>query len=146
MSGNWSAHDTAEASGGRYLYSSGSPADTLSLSFTGTRLDVIFVQHPALGSFDLVIDETPVQTVDCTASDSAFGAHLSLNLAAGSHTLRIVPVSGVVAIDAFAVEAVSEPSVPPVTQATAEPVITLEPVTEQPAQPTPDSPADLGRG
>ena len=35
VSGSWTAHDTPLASGGRYLYSSGSPDDTLTLNFTG---------------------------------------------------------------------------------------------------------------
>ncbi len=115
---------------------------------------MIFVQHPALGSFALLIDETPIQTVSSTTADSAFGARLTLSLSAGSHTLRIVPVSGVIAIDAFAVEAVSEPPAPPVTEPTAEPVTpeptaepaTLEPPAEPLVQPTPEAPADLGRG
>ncbi len=142
------------ASGGRYLYSSGSVDDTLTLNFAGSRIDVIFVQHPALGSFAVVIDGNPVQTVNSTATDATFGARISLSLSAGSHTLRIVPVSGVIAIDAFAVEAVAEPIVPP----TEEPVVT-EPLAETPIPPdvplltpeppggpTPESPESFGRG
>ena len=104
--GNWTAHETALASGGRYLYSSGSDKDTLALTFTGSRVDVIFVKHPALGSFALVLDDTPLQTVSSTARDTEFGARVSLSMGAGRHTLRIVPANGVIAIDAFAVEAV----------------------------------------
>ena len=111
--GNWTAHDTAQASGGRYLYSSGSNKDTLALTFSGSRVDVIFVQHPALGSFALVLDGTLIQTVNSNAQDAAFGARVSLSMGAGRHTLRIVPVNGVIAMDAFAVEAVVEPPVTP---------------------------------
>jgi len=48
QAGTWTAHDTALASGGRYLYSSGSAEDSLSLTFEGTRLDLVYVQHPSL--------------------------------------------------------------------------------------------------
>jgi hypothetical protein len=133
-SGNWTGHPTEPASGGGYLYSSGSPNDTLSLSFAGSRVDVIYVMHPALGSFALVLDDVPVQTVSSTAPDTVFGARVSLNVAAGPHTLHIVPVSGVIAIDAFAVEVAIEPTEEPTVEPTVEP--TSEPITEPTVEPT----------
>ena len=133
--GNWTAHETALASGGRYLYSSGSNKDTLALTFTGSRLDVIFVQHPALGSFALVLDDKALQTVSSTAQEASFGVRVSLSLGAGQHTLRIVPVSGVVAIDAFAVETAVEPPVPPTDEPTGEP--TVGPTTNRLPNPPP---------
>jgi hypothetical protein len=123
---------------------------------------VVFVQHPALGSFALFIDDTAIQTVDCTAPDAVFGVRISISLGTGVHTLRVLPVSGVVAIDAFAVETVSEPPAPPTQEPTDEPVTpeaTVEPpaatavptdvlpmTPEPPSGPTPDSPASFGHG
>ncbi len=139
--GDWTAHDTALASGGRYLYSSGDSKDTLSLTFGGSRVDVIFVKHPALGSFVLVLDDTILQTVNSAGQDTAFGARVSLSMGAGRHTLRIVPANGVIAIDAFAVEPQAvEPSTPeltvfPTDQPTPEP--TGEPTVESTDGPIP---------
>ena len=132
--GNWVEYETALASGGRYLYSSGSHEDTLVLTFTGSRVDVIFIMHPALGSFALVLDDTPLQTVSCTAQDAQFGARVSLSMGAGRHTLRIVPVNGVIAIDAFAVEGQVELTAPPTIEPTVEP--TIEPTMEPTIEPT----------
>jgi hypothetical protein len=106
--------------------------------------------------------------VNSSAPDAVFGARISLSVTAGPHTLRIVPMSGVVAIDAFAVEVVaeppvtSEPTVEPPT-ATPAPADTAEPTVdpsattpappdvplltpEPPGGPTPDSPESFGRG
>jgi hypothetical protein len=44
-SGQWTAHDTPYASGGRYLYSSGQLEDALSLGFTGSKLAVVYVRQ-----------------------------------------------------------------------------------------------------
>jgi uncharacterized protein (DUF1810 family) len=116
-SGVWTAYDSPSASGGRYVYSNGSLDDVLTLSFSGTQVDVIYIQHPALGSFALEVDGTVMQTVSATSVEAVFGAKASVtDLAVGAHTLRIVPLSGTIAIDAFAVEL---------------PVATLEPTTTE---------------
>ena len=105
-SGAWTAYDTEIASGGRYVYSSGSSGDALELAFQGTQVDVVYVQHPALGSFDLEVDGVVMQTVNSTADDTVFGSQVTVNgLAEGEHILRVVAVDGTVAIDAFVVEA-----------------------------------------
>jgi titin len=143
-SGTWTAYDSASASGGRYVYSSGSLDDTLTLSFSGTQADVIYIQHPALGSFAIEVDGTVMQTVSATSVEAVFGAKASVTgLAAGAHILRIVPVSGTIAIDAFAVElpvAAPEPTteVVPTEAATEVPTETLVPVeTEIPTEAVP---------
>ena len=103
--GEWTAHDTSVASGGRYIFSSGSPGDTLSVLFQGTRAEVIYVQHPALGRFGIEIDGILLQEVDSTAPDSVFGARAAVTgLPDGPHTLRVYPLSGTIAIDAFALD------------------------------------------
>ncbi len=138
--GQWTAHETSLASGGQYLFSSGSTADTLSLSFSGGYAEVIFVRHPALGSFAVEVDGAVIQTVDSTASDSIFGERVVLSLSPTQHTLRIVPVTGTVAIDAFVVETPAQPPLSP--EPTATPVVlptqtiaTQEP-TDAPPSPT----------
>jgi hypothetical protein len=116
-SGTWTTYETTAASGGRYVYNSGSLSDTLVLSFSGTQVDITYIQHPALGSFALEVDGTVMQTVNSTAVEAVFGVKTSItDLIAGTHTLRIVPVSGTIAIDAFAVEL---PLVTPTVTATA---------------------------
>jgi hypothetical protein len=103
--GNWTSHDTTAASGGQYIYSSGSPDDTLTTYFEGTQAVVVYVKHPALGVFGIEIDGVLQQQVDSTAPDSEFGALATVDgLAGGQHTLRVYPISGTIAIDAFAFE------------------------------------------
>jgi hypothetical protein len=104
--GLWTAYDTAYASGGRYLYSSGSQDDALSLAFTGAQVEVIYVTHPALGVFVIEVDGSPLQLVD-SAGESAFGARATVSVGPGQHTLRVYPMTGTIALDAFAVEALT---------------------------------------
>jgi hypothetical protein len=128
--GKWTVHDTELAHGGRYIYSSGSNEDTLTLPFVGTTIDVIYVKHPALGTFGIVIDGVLVQQVDSTAPDGEFGAFAAVSgLPAGQHTLRIYPLKGTIAIDAFAFE--------PATGSVPTPVLTPVPPTATVAMPTP---------
>jgi hypothetical protein len=133
--GNWTAHDTTAASGGRYIYSSGSLDDTLTTYFQGTRAVVIYVKHPALGVFGIEIDGVPQQVVDSVAPDSKFGAIATVSgLSDGQHTLRVYPVSGTIAIDAFAFKT------PLVVTPTPTPVVavpTATPTSIPPATPTP---------
>jgi hypothetical protein len=104
-SGPWSAVNTRQASGGGYLYSSGSDTDTLTLVFSGTAIDVIYVGHPDLGMFTVVIDDKAVQTISTSMGRATFGNRLTIRgLEPGVHTLKIVPISGAVAIDAFQIQ------------------------------------------
>jgi len=147
-SGLWTAHNTGDASGGGYIFSEGNQTDTLTLGFTGTQVDVIFVTHPALGSFAVEVDGVPLQIVSSTG-DTAFGARTSITgLADGAHTLRIVPTEGTIAIDAFVVAGLAPaepqaqpPVVDPGLEPTAEPTVVVPPAdptvepTEGPAAP-----------
>jgi hypothetical protein len=113
QTGTWTAHATDVASGGNYLYSSGSFDDILSLGFMGTQVEVIYVKHPALGTFAVEIDGTVTQLVNSVAAASEFGAVTIISgLTDSQHTLRIYPVVGVVALDAFGVEALVEQPAP----------------------------------
>jgi hypothetical protein len=103
--GEWTPYDSDAASGGRYIYSSGSTYDTLSLTFTGSHLEIVYVKHPALGLFSIEIGGTPYQAVSSVAQETQFDARAVFDdLGGGAHTLRLVPVSGVIAIDAFGVK------------------------------------------
>ncbi|MGQ9849562.1 MAG: hypothetical protein ACUVSU_05860, partial [Aggregatilineaceae bacterium] len=108
-SGTWTAHETAVASGGSYLYSSGDTADALTLTFTGAQVSVIYVKHPALGVIVVEIDGAPVQLLDSAATESVFGVQATFTLAEGQHTLRIYPMTGTLALDAFLVETAVTP-------------------------------------
>ena len=132
--GEWTEHTTGQASGGGYVYSSGSLDDALGLSFSGTRVDVIYVQHAALGGMLIEVDGVPLHAIEPGTAESIFGARVIVgNLPEGEHTVRIYPVSGTIAIDAFAIEPqpliAPDPTstpVPPTEAPTAE-VSTLEP-------------------
>ncbi len=118
QSGVWTAYATGVASGGRYLYSSGSSSDTLTMHFQGTQVQIVYVEHPALGDFAIEVDGVPMQVVDSTASNAVFGVRASISgLSQGNHTVRLVPVNGTMAIDAFAVEALAQVSSPMPTAA-----------------------------
>ncbi len=117
--GTWTAHQTAVASGGGYVYSSGSTADALTLTFSGAQISVIYVKHPALGVIVVEIDGSPIQLLDSAAPDSVFGAQATFTLAEGQHTLRVYPLTGTIALDAFLVEAAAVPATEPEATVTA---------------------------
>ncbi len=120
QSGAWTAYATGAASGGMYLFSSGSPDDALTLTFSGPRLDVIYVGHPALGALGIAVDSVLLETRNTATADSAFGLIASLQgLGEGVHTARVYAVTGTVAVDAFAVMALAEPVVPSLPTETA---------------------------
>jgi Leucine-rich repeat (LRR) protein len=103
-SGRWSMYGELAASGGTYLLSS-TPADTLDLAFAGSEVIVVYIKHPAMGSFAIAIDGIVMQIVDGIASEAVFGAEATISgLVYRQHTVRVYPMSGVVAIDAFKVE------------------------------------------
>ena len=139
-SGAWTAHETAAASGGSYLYSSGSSEDALSLTFQGAQVSVIYVQHPALGVIVVEIDGAPIQLLDSAATESVFGVQATFVLAEGQHTLRVYPMMGTIALDAFLVEAGLTPTLTPEATAevpaTPDAELTTEPTAELPAEPT----------
>jgi hypothetical protein len=141
QSGVWTAHDTAEASGGRYVYSSGGLEDVLSLGFYGTQVEVIYVQHPALGTFAVEVDGVVLQTVNSLAGESVFNARANISgLPDTLHTLRVYPVNGVIAVDAFVVEKLADLVMPTATVIPTENVIQTDiptvVLTETPVPPT----------
>jgi hypothetical protein len=91
------------SSGGSYLVNT-SPADTLTLFFSGTRLEILTVNGPAFGRFAVFIDDRPAQIVDSAAPSFVTGGRVVIDgLSDGIHTLGIRAEGSVVAIDAFIV-------------------------------------------
>jgi hypothetical protein len=103
--GAWVVQADSAASGGAYAVSSGEPSDVLEMAFSGTRLDVVYVQGPELGAFAVEVDGVVLLTVNSGVGEGYSTAWAMLpDLAPGTHTLRIVPVEGAVALDGFVVE------------------------------------------
>ena len=102
--GTWTVQASDAASGGSFMLSNGDPGDTLTVSFSGVRLDILYVQHPSLGAFAVEVDGQLIQTVNSAGPVGQAGVWALLpDLPDGSHTLRIYPVEGVIALDGFVV-------------------------------------------
>lgn len=102
QAGQWTSQAASSASGGSYLYSGGSVDDTLTLEFEGTRVTVIYVEGPSLGTFAIEIDNTVVRTVITTSSTTNYNVQAVVDyLASDRHTLKVYPTEGVIAVDAF---------------------------------------------
>ncbi|HLA44541.1 MAG TPA: hypothetical protein VJZ27_13945, partial [Aggregatilineales bacterium] len=99
--GNWTQYPSDAASGGAYIYSSGTSDDTLTLHFTGTQINIMYVLHPSLGTMAVEIDGITVETLDLAAAQN-FGESLLIdNLSTGGHTLRVYAQNGIIAVDTF---------------------------------------------
>jgi hypothetical protein len=108
--GSWISQPSPAASGGSYLYSSGSAGEGLTLHFAGTRIEVGYVAHPALGTLALEIDNVVVRTVITTSETTVFGRQTAVDyLDSGPHVLRVYAVAGLIAIDAFVAPIVNYP-------------------------------------
>jgi Leucine-rich repeat (LRR) protein len=137
QTGVWTSHTSDLASGGNYLYSSGGFEDVLSLAFTGTQIEVIYVKHPALGTFAVEVDGVVMQLVDSVESESQFGAKTVVSgLANGQHTARIYPVAGVIALDAFGVDGLGNMAATATPLPTGMPTQDVAPTELSPDQPT----------
>ena len=102
--GTWTVQASDATSAGSYLLSSGDLADALTASFSGARLDILYVQHPSLGTFAVEVDGQLIQTVNSTGPVGQAGIWAMLpDLPDGQHTLRIYPVEGAIALDGFVV-------------------------------------------
>ncbi|MEQ8676749.1 MAG: kelch repeat-containing protein [Aggregatilineales bacterium] len=138
-SGTWTAQSSERAVGMSYLQSGVSTADTLTMTFTGTTVDVVYIAGPQYGTFVVEIDGVPQRGVNATSATLAFGQIASFtDLADGEHTLRIVPLGGSpVAVDALVVngEVLATTPAPTVTPIVIDPV--TETPTDVPAEETP---------
>lgn len=117
QSGQWNSITDTSASGGSYLVSA-SDTDALTLTFTGTYLDIFYAVGPDFGVLTVEIDDTVVRTVVTTGNRLQLGERATFDyLDDGTHTVRVYPASGRVAIDAFVVaQAIATPALPTVTR------------------------------
>lgn len=119
------SNDPSGASGGGYLVNT-SPDDSLTLNFSGTRVEVAYVANLAYGPFIVEIDGQPTQAVlGSGRPDFQFDQRVVIEgLSDSLHTLRIVPMNSVAAIDYFIVYVPAAPVevaqvvVPPVAETT----------------------------
>ncbi len=99
--GLWAFANSAESSGEGYLVTT-APEQSLTYSFSGTSLEVIYAQLGAPASFTILVDDIAVRTVILPDSTTAYRLSSLVDyLEPGDHTLRIESMSGPVAIDAF---------------------------------------------
>ncbi|MCQ3933258.1 MAG: hypothetical protein DPW16_22660, partial [Chloroflexi bacterium] len=105
--GTWAVQASAQASGGTYLYSSGSPDDVLTLEFAGTAIEILYVAGPSLGTLAIEVDETVLRTVITTADSTAYQQITRIDyLTDETHTLQIyAQEGGIVGVDAFVLPA-----------------------------------------
>lgn len=108
--GSWTTQTAPEASGGSYLYSSGSQEDALTLTFSGNYIEVVFVSGPNLAMLALDVDNTVRRTVVTAADQSHYNQQAIIDyLETGPHTLKVyAQEGGVIAVDAFVV-GITEP-------------------------------------
>ncbi len=103
--GQWNLQVASGASGDSYLYNTaGQDTPALSLQFSGSYLEVIYTSGPNLGILAIEVDGTVRRTI-ITQSDTAQFMQRSIidYLTDESHTLRVYPVQGTIAVDAFIV-------------------------------------------
>jgi hypothetical protein len=93
------------ASMGSYLVNT-SPQEVMAVYFQGTQAGIMYLQGPSFSAFTVEVDGVALQQVDSYAPDYVTNViFTAAGLTEGEHVLRILPVSGVVAIDAFVVPA-----------------------------------------
>ena len=132
----------AGASGESYLVST-LPDNSLKLTFIGTSVDIIYIQGPTFGAFNVVIDGATFQSVDTTAPTYTFGSHFTIGgLPEGKHELRLNITGGTVAIDAFVVQQALESEQPP-SQIEIPTLTPTAPNSAPPFMPT-NPPAEVG--
>ncbi len=103
--GIWTAQEAKSASSGSYLYSSGSPDDVLTLTFVGSRVEVIYTTGTNLGTLAVDVDRTVLRTVITADQATQYQERTVVDyLDDGLHTLRVyAQEGGVIGIDAFKV-------------------------------------------
>lgn len=99
--GDWQTLESPSASAGSYLINT-SPNAGLSLMFSDTYIEIVYVAGPGLGTLAIEVDNTLIRTVNTAAPSLSFNQSTSVNyLSGGIHTLRVYAVEGIIAIDAF---------------------------------------------
>lgn len=120
QAGVWTQYLNEAASGGTFIASSGSTGDILTLTFTGSALEIIYIQSAILGTFAIEIDGALVQAINANGAEMIVGARAAVTgLAEATHIVRIIPLEGIIAIDAFALEAAATVVAPAITETPA---------------------------
>ncbi len=107
--GIWITQMAAGASAGSYLYTGqsptieGQPSDVLTLTFSGSYLEIVYISGPGLGALAIELDGSVQRTVFTEVDRTAFDQRAVLDyLSDGPHTLRVyAQAGGVIAVDAF---------------------------------------------
>jgi len=134
-SGTWNAGLDEHALGDNTLINA-TTGETLTLTFSGTQVDVIYVAAPGFGSFTLEIDGIAFQTVNANALALTYGQIATVRgLPAGTHTLRLI-AQGQVAIDAVSVDGEIMTALAPVLPTVMPTLAPIIEATEMPIVPT----------
>ncbi len=104
--GQWTPVNNPNASGERYLTALGEKTgqNSLTVEFTGTALEVVYLETPEPGVFTIVVDDIAVRTVIIPGgiTQPLFDRRSVVSyLEPGPHTLKIVAIDGTISIDAF---------------------------------------------
>lgn len=110
QAGSWTTQTAKSASSGSYLYSSGSPDDVLTLTFVGSRVEVIYTTGTNLGTLAVDVDHTVLRTIITADQATKYQERTVVDyLDDGLHTLRVyAQEGGVIGIDAFRVSRASQ--------------------------------------
>lgn len=108
--GNWTAQEAKSASSGSYLYSGGGPDDVLTLTFVGSRVEVLYTTGTNLGTLAVDVDHTVLRTIITADQATKYQERTVVDyLDDGLHTLRVyAQEGGVIGIDAFRVSRASQ--------------------------------------
>ncbi len=100
--GTWTSVEAELASGGSYVYNSGSAEDALAFPFQGTTIEVVYVQGPDFGTLVVEVDNTVIRTLSTTNSELVYDVRTVVDYLDDSpHVLRVYSTQGAIAIDAF---------------------------------------------
>jgi hypothetical protein len=102
--GQWSLVSDPRAVLGKYRAST-QPGDSLSFSFAGTRLDMVFVRGPQGGTAQVTLDDRAPVEVALTASAESFGQPTTIasGLPSGIHRVQIKASTSGVGFDGLIV-------------------------------------------
>jgi hypothetical protein len=103
--GQWQVYQSDFASGGSFMVSGDAGNESLTVSFRGTAVDVVYVKAQQLGLFAIEVDGKWIQTIDSSSTKSEFDSRVQLRgLKLETHRLRVYALRGSIAIDAFIIE------------------------------------------
>jgi hypothetical protein len=104
QTGVWHEHESALAGDNTYLMTD-DPSAVLTLYFEGTFIEVNTIAGPENGTLALEVDGVPLRTVNTRRENEAALPIRIDYLSKGPHEIRVYPVEGRIAIDAFVVTA-----------------------------------------